>query len=257
MSEKDLINKDEFIKSLTDLEFSPEEITEIVEKAEKEGKFAPKDDEPVEKPEDYKEEKAEKEEPEEKEDKDEMKKAYDKIMSMKDELDKSMTDFLDKFGKVPGLPTPTEFVKKSEDNDIEKSFDSKFDVIEKAFSGKFDEISKAFTEQAEVNSEILKSLKSMNDTVNAIAETPNPYKGLFGSYRNSVIEKGGKGDENVVSLRDKNEVISTFEKAIDRVENEKDKNAIRDMISTFTISGLTNPTGLDIVKKALNIDFEK
>lgn len=252
---QDKLNKDELIKSLQDLEFSEEEISDIVSKAEKEDKLSKEDEKPVTDPKEYEGDDDKKEEDTE-EDKDDMKKAYDKIMSMKEDIDKSMTAFLDKFGKVPGLTTPTDFVKKSEEVEIEKSLDSKPDVIEKAFGDKFTEISKAFSEQAEVNSEILKSLKEMHSTVNAIAETPNPYKGLFGSYRNSIIEKGGK-DENVVSLRDKNEVIDAFEKAINKVSDEKDKNLIRDMISTFTISGITSPTGLDIVKKALNIDFEK
>lgn len=257
---KDLINKEELIKSLTDLDFSEAEISEIVEKAEQDGKLAPADDKVVDKPDEYKEEKDE--------DKEEVKKAYDKIMSMKDELDKSMADFLDKYGKVPGFSKPTDVstekaekieiekaekdeLEKAEKDSIEKAFGEKFSVIEKAFESRFDA-------QQLVNDQLLKSLAGIQETVQAIAETPNPYKGLFGSYGNAIIEKGGKdGEETVISLKDKSTATRTFEKAVKLLDNEADRQIVNNMISSYTISGLTNETGLNIVKKALKVDFEK
>ena len=266
--EKDKLNKDELVKSLQDLEFTQEEIDTIISKAEKDGKIASGDDEVVEKPEDY--------------DKEEMKKAYDKVMSMKDELDKSMTDFLDKYGSVPGFTKPTDDVaKKSVEADIEKSEEKeekKEEVIEKSmetegnddlmksFDSKFEDIQKSFVdkfeEQGKINEQILKSLTEVSATVKEIAETPNPMKGLFGSYKDLLLEKGGdktnEDGQKVYSLsKDKSSVVDAFEKAIDKVENEKDKSLIRDMISTYTINKSVNDTGLNIVKKALNIDFEK
>jgi len=251
--EKDLLKKDELTKSLQELDFSEEEINTIIEKAEEEGKLV-SDDEVVEKPEDY--------------DKEEMKKAYDKVMSMKDDLDKSMSAFLDKYGSVPGFTKPTSDVaKKSEKEDIEKSekveeLEKSFsDELQKSFDTRFDTIQKSFDTQNEINERIIKSLEKVEGLVQEVAEAPNPLKGLFGSYRDSLLEKGEKTNEDgqkVLSLqRDKAEVVDAFEKAIDKVEDERDKSLIRDMISTYTISKSVGPTGLDIVKKALNIDFEK
>ena len=245
-------DRDELIKSLQELEFSEEEIAIVIEKAEKDGKFV-KDDEPVDDPEEY-------DEPEEKEkDDEEVKKAYDKIMSMKDELDKSMTAFLDKYGNVPNLKKPTSSVEaiKSEKTDIEKA---EVVDIEKAFGDRFDTIIKSFESQSKFNDELQKSIGDLKEEVEKIANTPNPFKGLFGSYKNSIIEKGEKTNEEgqpVYSLKDKSAVTEVFEKAIDKVSDEKDKSLIRNMISDYTISNKTNDTGLNIVKKALNIDFEK
>lgn len=259
MNTKGLINKDELIKSLTDLEFSVEDINEIVEKAEKEGKLAPADDNVVKEGAEY--EAAEKE----KTDKEEVKKAFDKIMSMKDELDKSIADFTCKYGEMPGFEKPkTEPVvvtEKAETDELEKA---EKDAFEKALGGRFEVIEKAFedrfTAQQKINEELLKSLSGIQSTVQQIAETPNPLKGLFGSYGNAIIEKGGKSNEDgqtVYSLRDKKSVIGVFEKSIDKISNEADRQIVNNMISSYTISGLTNDTGLDIVKKALNVDFEK
>ena len=254
---KERLDKDELIKSLTELEFSPEEIDSIVEKAEKEGGFK-------DKVEDVAEEKDENEKTvdEEAADKNEMKKAYDKVMSMKDELDKSMADFLNKFGSAPGILTPA--TDLSVESTVKAVAKAEVDGFEKSFTGKFDSIEKSFgdfvLDQSKVNDELVKSISKISETVNAIAETPNPFKGIFHNYKNSILEKGEKTNDNghkVVSLRNKELTTETFEKAVDKVTNEEDKQIIRNMISDFTIAGKLNPTGLDIVSKALEIDFEK
>jgi len=260
---QDLLNKDELTKSLQDFDFSEEEIASILEKAEKEGKLEVRDKEVVDDSGEY--------------DKEEMKKAYDGVMKAKAEFDKSMSDFLDKFGNVPGLKTPDDFTKKSEDDELEKAEDFEIekadedelekaeeDFIQKAFGEKVDGIEKSissyFENQNKVNEELMKSLTKLNEDVTAIAETPNPLKSLLGSYGNLVIEKGIKMKDDgteVYNLRNKSGVTEAFEKSLDKIDNEKDKQVVRDMISTYTISGVTSETGLNIVKKALNIDFEK
>lgn len=249
-----LLNKDELIKSLQEFDFTQEEIDSFIQKAEKDGKFEPKSKEEEENEKTVDEEKVEKVE-----DKDEMKKAFDKIMDMKTEIDKSMTEFLDKFGRVPGMPTPTDFTKKSEEDELNKA---EKEDIQKAFVGKFDEISKSienrFESQTRVNEEIVKSLKEMSETVNAIAEAPNPFKGIRNSY--NFIEKSEKTDENgkkVVSLRNKEQVEKLIEKAIDKTEDSIDKKELRDTLSDYSIAGKIRPAGFDIVKKALEIEFEK
>ncbi len=243
-----LLKKGELKKSLVELDFSEEEIASIIEKAEKDGKLEEvSDDKVVDKPDDY--------------DGDDMKKSYDKVMSAKAEFDKSMSEFLDKFGKVPGFEKPTNSVDKSVNEDINKSMINDF---EKSFGDKFGLIEKSLTDffsnQGEINEKLSKSLDKLSEDVQAIAEAPNPLKGIFGSYKNSVIEKGIKTDEDgkaVYSLKDKPAVIDSFEKSLDKIENEKDKQVVRDMISSYTISGKVSETGLNIVKKALDIDFEK
>lgn len=259
LNNDDSLKRDELEKSLRDLDFTPEEITSIIEKAEKEGKFQPKEEEKEEDEKTIDEEKAQegKEETEKGYDADEMKKAYGEVMAAKSAFDKAMDGFLDKFGSVPGFTAPTDFVKKSEEAEIEKSGVNDF---EKAFGSRFDEILKGFESQTKVNDQLQKSLEEVSKAVEQIATAPNPLKGLFGNYRGSVIEKGERTDEDgktVYSLGNKELVTEQFEKAIDKVENEADKQVIRDMISSYTISNNISPKGLNIVKKALNIDFEK
>ena len=252
MEDKDIgkMDRDELIKSLADFDFSQEEIDAILEKGEKEEKFAPK-----EKTED---EKTIDEEAKEKAgNKDEMKKAYDKVMSMKEDLDKSMTDFLNKYGNAPGIKTPDTDIEKvkSEKEDIQKS---EINDFEKAFGDKFDTITKSLENQSLINDELVKSLQKINSTVNAIAEAPNPFKGLFGNYKGSLVEKGiSDTGKRIVSLRDKDQALEEFQKAVDKVENETDKQIVRNLISDFNISNKTNAVGLNIVKKALDIDIEK
>jgi hypothetical protein len=253
-----LLEKDDLIKSLQDLNFTQEQIDAVIEKGEKEGKFAPaavpekKEDEKT--VDEIAAEKNEKKE-DELDDKNDMKKAFDKIMSMKGELDKSMTEFLDKFGKIPGVPTPTDFTNKSVDEDIQKSF---VDNIEKSFSGKFDEISKGFEAQGKINEQLLKSLETINENVNKIAEAPNPFRTLLHNYSGDLINKSNDVDgKRVISLKNKNLVADLFEKAIDKVENEQDKDILRSAQSDYIIANQYNAEGFNIVKKALDIDFEK
>lgn len=251
-NKKDLLNKDELVKSLQDLDFSTEEITAIIEKGEKEGNFEPEEDEDDETVDEAAADKAGKDV-----DKDEVKKAYDKIVSMKDEIDKAMGTFLDMFGKVPGLTTPKEFVKKSEEDTLEKSEVNDF---EKAFGDKFDTIIKGFENQTKINQDLSKSVSEIGKTVEAIATTDKMYKSVFGNYKGAIIEKGERTDDDgktVYNLGNKDVVNDQFAKAMDKIENEQDKQVVRDLISTYNISGYTNPRGLDIVKKALQIDFEK
>lgn len=175
---------------------------------------------------------------------------------MKCDLDKAMTDFLDKFGSMPGVKTPdSDFTKKAEEDQLNKSIENDF---EKSFGSRFDDIQKGFESQNKINEEIVKSLQNLTTTVNQIAETPNPLKSILGKY--GFIEKGEKTNElgkKVVNLKNKEAVQNEISKAMDKVENEDDKQVLRDMLSDYTISNKTNPLGLDIVKKALDIDFEK
>ena len=258
MKGQDKFDKDELIKSLEDLSFSQEEIDSIVEKAEKEGKFAPPagskapddDDETID------EKAVKKLDGKEKE---EMQKSCDKIVKMKDELDKSMSAFLDKYGSAPGIPTPTTDLEKvkSEKLDIEKSEVNSF---EKAFGSKFETIEKGLEAQTKINEEFLKSLQGISATVNAIAEAPNPFKSILGNYKGSLLEKGekvGEDGKRVISLKNKEYALNEFQKAVDKVENEDDKQIVRNMISDFTIANKVSEIGINIVKKALNIDIEK
>lgn len=262
MVKKDKIDIDELKKSLEELQFGEAEVASIVEKAIKENASEEdNDDEEVEKPK-ADEPKGDDTKTIDEEDNDkaqsEMKKAFDKVMSAKTEFDKSMEEFLNKFGSVPGMPTPdTDFAKKKDGEPIQKAFGDDF---EKAFGEKFDTIMKGFENQTTVNNELIKSIAEVRETVNAIAETPNPLKGIFGNYGQNILEKGEKTNSDgkrVVSLRNKDAASAEFFKAIDVTENEQDKQIIRDMVSSFNISGQLNPVGLNIVKKALDIDFEK
>lgn len=241
-------DKDELIKSLEGL-FTEEEIQALIEKAEIEGKFEDKDDDDDEKEKKDGDDKTVDEEAQEN-----MKKAYDEIMSKKSELDKSIDAFCDKFGNVPGFTKPTDFfVKKSEETDIEKS--EKVD-IEKAFDSKFDEIQKSFDNQLKEIDELKKSMEVLVEDVKKFAEAPNPLKSLMGKYQ--FIEKGDKDDKDNLSLsKDKSKVIDLFVKSLDKIEDIEDQGLVRNMISDYTISNKTNTTGLNIVKKAMNIDFEK
>jgi len=256
MDEK--LDKDELIKSLTELGFEQSEIDEVILKGEKEDKFSPKKEEDEETIDEAEAESAEKKDG--KEDADDMKKSYDKIMNMKSEIDKSMADFLEKYGCAPGIKTPdTDLEKvKSEKEDIQKSEANDF---EKAFGSKFETIEKGLSDQSKINDEFLKSLQNISETVKAIAETPNPFKGVFGNYKGNILEKGEKVDANgkrILSLsRDKETVLDEFAKAVDKVDNEQDKQLIRDAISTLNISNRVSPQSIEIVKSTLNIDIEK
>jgi len=233
---------DELRKSLTDLEFSKKEVNEMISKAEDE-------EEEVEE---------EIDEDEGKENEEEMSKAYDNIMKMKTDLDKAMDSFLDRFGKVPGFKTPDFDVKnKGVENDIEKAIDND---IQKAFDSRFDSIEKSFDAQKQFNETIQKSLETISETVQKIAEAPNPLKSLLGNYSNSIIEKGEKlNDEGkqVINLNNKKAVQDILLKSLDVVKEEDQKEAIRDEISNFTVVNKLNPKTLNIVKKAMNVDFEK
>ena len=259
MEDKDigLLNREDLIKSLQDLEFSPDEITDIVSKAEKEGKFEAGETKEEEKEtETIDEAKADAAE-----DKDDMKKAFDKIMDMKASIDKSMAEFLDMFGKVPGMTTPTDFTKKSEEDELKKAEEAN---IEKAFGDKFGTIEKSiqsFVEsQATINEKITKALDEVALDIKKVAEAPNPLKGIFGNYKGNILEKGEKVNEQgktVVSLRNKEQVEGLFEKAINKSDNEEDKKFMRSALADNSISNKIQNTGFDIVKKALEIDFEK
>jgi len=229
---------DDLRKSLKDLEYTDQEIDDMINAQ-------------IQKSEDKEEE--EKEEAEEDDDTpvdaDEMKKAYDDIKKMKSDMDKAMGSFLDRFGKVPGFTTPTFDVKnKAMEDDIQKSFDSKFI-----------DISKSFEAQTQVNESILKSLEAVQATVNKIAEAPNPLKGIFGDYSRSVIEKGesfNKDGKQVISLKDKKGVQDVLIKSLDVVQEDQ-KQKIRDEISNFTVTNKLDPRSLNIVSKAMNVEFEK
>ena len=226
---------DELKKSLADLEFSEDEINQMISKAESEEIEEEEEEEPSE---------------------DEMQKAYDNIMKMKTDLDNTLKSFLDKFGKVPGFKAPDFDVKnKSVGNDIEKSVK---EDISKAFTGNFDMIQKSFEIQKEFNDDIMKSLNNISETVQKIAEAPNPFKSILGNY--SVIEKGEKFSDDgkqVISLKDKKRVQDTLLKSLDVLKEEHQVQAIRDEISNFTVTNKLNQKSLDIVSKALNVEFEK
>lgn len=254
-------DKEDLIKSLQELEFTPEEIDNIIIKAEKENKFeAETDDKGKEKEGEEGKEKEDKtvdEEAAEKAgDKEEMQKAIDKIVSLKNEIDKSMTNFLNMFGNIPGVITPTDFTKKGLEDEFNKS---EKDFFEKAFGDKFNVIEKGLEDQNKINQEFLKSLQNIHETVNAIAQAPNPYKSVMGNYRNNLLEKGEKSEngKKIISLSNKPLVEGILEKAINTVDNEQDKQIIRDTLSDYSIANKLRPEGFNIVKKALDIDFEK
>lgn len=247
-------DKDDLIKALTDTGFSQEEINDLITKAEEDGKFEEKEEKEAEDDKTVDEAAQEKEE-----DKDEMKKAFDKVMDMKSELDKAMDSFFDKFGSVPGFTKPEDpFKSKSVENDIEKAevvdIQKSFDTIQKGFT---DMIEKAFSEQSIVIDDLKKSLDTVKEDIKKVAEAPNPFKSLTGRYQ--FLEKGEKedGKQSLSLARNKHKVIDTFVKSLDKIENEEDQNVVRNMISDFTIANKTNEAGLNIVSKAMEIDFEK
>ena len=251
-NKKQRLDLDELKKSLEELEFSPEEIQEVLEKAEKDNQSIEKgmDDE-------GKGDASDKDVADPKElEKEKMEKAYSDICMKSEELKKSISEYQDKFGNVPGFKTPTDFfTEKSLDADIEKGFQNQSDLIEKAFAGKFDLIEKSFEKMTDG---ISLKLDEIQKGVTEIASAPNPLKGLFGNYHNKVVEKGVNGEgTDVINLRDRRAALNAFEKSLDKINDEEDKNAVRDLISDFTISKVTNDKALNIVKKALNIDFEK
>lgn len=232
---------DELRKSLTDLEFSNDEINEIISKAE---------DEEVEV--------EDEEEKEENNKSEEMSKAYTDIMKMKTDLDKAMDSFLDRFGNVPGFKKPDFDVKnKSVEVDIEKS--EKEDIM-KGIMDNFSSIQDTINSQKEFNDEIKKSLESISETVQKIAEAPNPFKALLGNYSNSIIQKGESVDsegKTIINVRNKKAVQDILLKSLDKITEEDHKTAVRDEISNFTVTNKLNPKTLDIVKKAMNVEFEK
>lgn len=253
------LDLDELKKSLEGLDFEEKEIQEILEKAEAENLLAD-EQEAIEKGEKAGKGVTDNEVADPKDmDQKEMEKAYENIMSKKAEVEKSISEYCDKFGNVPGFKKPTDFfTSKSLDVDIEKGFSTQNTMFEKAFAG-VEELRLTVMKQVEINKGISDSLSEINKTVNEIASAPNPLKGLFGSYHNRVVEKGeGKdNDANVISLRDRQTTLDTFEKSLDKIQNEEDKNAVRSLISTFTISKSVNERALNIVKKAMNVEFEK
>jgi len=256
-----LLNKDELIKSLQDLDFEQSAIDSIIAKGEKGGNFEP--DEKGEKKEETEtidEAKAEKKKDDEGEEAEDMKKAFNEIMSAKTALDKSMEDFLNKFGNAPGIKTPDTDLSNGagvEKKEIQKSITDEF---EKSFGDKLDVFAKGFESQSKINEELVKSLRNITETVNAIADAPSPMKSIIGNYRNNLLEKGEKTDENgkkIISLGNKEVVEACIEKAIKVTENEEDKTELRATLSDFSIANKVRPVGFNIVKKALDIDFGK
>jgi len=259
------LDRDELIKSLQSFDFSPEDIEEIVKAADEKGQLITIEDVPeIEKGMDGEEGEKKKEEDEETIDEADMKKAYDDIMKKKEELDKSMESFMDKFGNLPvgGKPTgePNAVTAKSVEPDIEKGLETiKESDFEKSFGDKFEQIEKSFADQNLMNSKIMEQLGEISKSVEQIAVTPNPLKSLLGDYGNKLINKSADAEgKSVYSLsREKNAILDQLEKSLDSITNERDKQIIRDSISTFNISGYIPEAGKHIVSKALNIDFEK
>jgi hypothetical protein len=255
MTEKDneIIDKEELRKSLTGM-FSEEEINELIEKAEKEGKFGAKKEK--EDPED------EDEDDEGGDEKAEMEKAYGELKSMHEGYSAKKSEFLDKFGKVPGFKTPDFDVKvKAVENDIEKSFDSdKFSTnIQKSFTDKLDEIEKSIQKSYEDKFEtIQKSIDSIGNKFEEFLNAPNPLKSIVGNY--SFIEKGIKTNEDgktIVRYGNKKAVQDQIMKAIDVVKEEDQKEMLRTGLSNLTVTGNCSPKVYGIVEKALDIEFEK
>lgn len=237
-------------KALTDLDFSQEEIESMISKAEKEEEI---------KDEKSEEDKKTVDQENQEDSEEEVKKAFSKVMDMKTELDKAMDSFFDKYGSVPGFSKPEDpFCMKAIENDIEKAevvdFQKSFDTIQKGFT---DMIEKAFSEQSVVIDDLKKSLDTVKEDIKKVAEAPNPFKSLTGRYQ--FLEKGEKedGKQSLSLARNKHKVIDTFVKSLDKIENEEDQNVVRNMISDFTIANKTNEAGLNIVSKAMEIDFEK
>lgn len=236
-------------KSLKDLEFSKEEVEEMVNKAI--NLDISKSEDEGDEEEEGKEKESDESEEEEEVEENEMKKAFDDIKKMKSELDKAMDTFLDRFGNVPGFTKPDFDIKnKGIDNDIEKGFGSE----------KLNMIEKSFEKQEEVNETILKSLDALKESVSQIANAPNPLKSLLGDYSGSIIQKGERTDENgksIINVSNKKAVQDVLIKSLDVIKEEDHKQLVRDEISNFTVVNRLNPKTLNIVSKAMNVEFEK
>jgi len=233
-----------------DAAYTEDEIQDILTKA--------KADMPVEDPGEYEEKPedgGEKEEKEEKEDDELVKKAMtEKIDDLKEQLKKAVTEFEDKYGKLPETSTPSACLTKSLDvdflsADFEKSLDSRIQTLDESLQARLQEISKSFED----------SLSEIRKTVDEIADAPIMMKGLTHNY--NFIEKGGERvDENGkrhVSLRNRKHVEEVFTKAIESDMSDSDRKILSDEFSSFYISKKApSLEALDIVKKAIDIEFD-
>lgn len=161
------INKDDLIKSLTDLGISKEEaesmiLTEAVE---------------IEKAKVPAEEEKEKEEGEYSEEKEK-------------ELEKCMSEAADKL-KAYSAKKP-KVVEKSEETNIggfdkeefQKSFNGMFDDLQKSFESRFDDLQKSL----ETVSQLEETVATLKEEVNKIAKSTPPAKS-FGLTNEAIIEK--------------------------------------------------------------------
>lgn len=258
------IKKDDLVKALTDVGFSEEDIEQAVEKAMEEGKL-------------------DTEEPgneEGNEEKEEMEKALQGIAKLKGDLQKAESEFLDRFGNVEGFTKPTEFITKSEQEieelakqqeaEIRKSIEEELennqetlfkseDFKDDLVKGVVDSMSTSFTEKFE---NIQKSITTIQEEVKAIADAPNPLKGIFGNYQKELIQKSVDAEGNAsVSMKDKNSTLNLLESAktaAEKAGKSEDVNILKGMISDFNITNtINNDHGLNIVKSYTDIDIEK
>ena len=231
---------------------SEEGQNKIEDQAKKEGldKEESKSEETKEEP------KSEEEKPE---DEIEKKKAIYKAMCEKlDSLQKSVKEFGDMYGEMLGSPaagTPSDDLKKSIEDDIQKSFTGQVDAIQKSFDSKVDEITKSFENKFTSQEEIIKSLR---DEVKKIGDTPLPTKSVI--HAANFFEKGIGSedvDKKTMSIaNDKDDLIKSMEDLLSKSNDDHEKEILSNGISDFLISGPRNVNAakaLAAVSKKMNI----
>lgn len=246
---------DELRKSLSDLGFTDDEVEENIQKAigeekgekgeqhkiedeaKKEGEtvteekreFEKDEKSPVAAKKDKEEDKKEIEKSNDNDEDDiEKKKEMYKSMKAKHEaICKSMQEFEDQFGTLLGSAAaskekPTEDLKKSIDNDIEKS-------MADMFTEKFSDFEKS----------IVDKIGNIEAQVKKIGDTPIPTKSQI--IAANFIEKGqnsdfGEGGREMSISRDKDMLIKSMEDFIEKSTDNDLKEMVSDGLSEFTIN---------------------
>lgn len=254
-------------KSLTDIGMGEKEIEETIEKAIKKSEEGQNkiEDQAKEEGLDKEEPKAEetkegsKSEEEKPEDEIEKKKEIYKAMCEKlNTLQKSLQEFGDMYGEMLGSAAagkPSDDLKKSIEDDIQKSFTDQVDTIQKSFGEKIEDIRKSFEDEFTSQKEIIKGLL---DDVKKIGDTAMPMKSVI--HAANFFEKGMGGeymDKRSMSIsRDKDDLIKSMEDLLSKSTDSNEKEILSNGISDFLISGSKNinaAKALATVSKKMNI----
>lgn len=254
-------------KSLTDIGMEENEIKETIEKAIKKSEEGQNKIEDQAKKEGLgkEEPKAEeikeglKSEEEKPEDEIEKKKEIYKAMCEKlNTLQKSLQEFGDMYGEMLGSSAagkPSDDLKKSIEDDIQKSFVDQVDTIQKSFGEQVDDIRKSF-ETFESKQESI--IKGLQEDIKKIGDTPMPTKSVIHSA--NFFEKGMGGedmDKRSMSIsRDKDDLIKSMEDLLSKSTDSHEKEILSNGISDFLISGPQNinaAKALASVSKKMNI----